>query len=261
MVDEIIKNFSQPERLPPPPENHPARDQLWDAVVVYNATGNHLALWKALEICLEHDYPVPKELAAIFRQMAHRLVALSLDKISKARSHVLKIVLGTDVIAGGDPVFKPYRQYFRDRKRLAIVEALVSEHVINKRQPYYEIAEPETNSADYETSETELSWEDFEVPEPETNSAEGEGQADTEMVSSCGDIEYAWPLLRVYDEAAKRLRCMGDRVEPEALKRLFEQYDKDMGTFKTNALLTAIRKTGVNEVVEVDHTPRKGKRN
>ena len=173
-----------------------------------------MALWSALEICLRARRSIPEDVGQLFPDMAQRILRLAWDYIPRAREHVADIVLGTSVSGGGPSVFQDYRQVVADRRRLSVVNSLISKHIVGKPQATLFGSEQQRGAP----------------------GAEG----------------IAWTLTQVYEEAERKLHSEGDPVTLEALKRLHEQADKDAGVFKTNAIVRANRKGGIVEIAPLE---------
>jgi hypothetical protein len=77
-----------------------------DSLAIYNNTGNTLALWSALRVCLRHRRPVPDGLAQFFEEIADKLLQFSADGEKEARQLVAGLVLGTKNQGGGPSRFQ-----------------------------------------------------------------------------------------------------------------------------------------------------------
>jgi hypothetical protein len=94
-----------------------------ESLAIYNKTGNYLALWSALGVCLRHRRPVPDGLAEYFEGFVEKLLKFSADDEKGARQYVADLVLGTKNQVGGPSVFQQFRQILEERKLLELIRS------------------------------------------------------------------------------------------------------------------------------------------
>jgi hypothetical protein len=95
-------------------------------LAIYNNTGNALAAWAALLVCLGHHRPVPDGLAQFFEGIAKKLLQFSEDDQKEARQLVPDLVLGTTNQGGGPSVFQQYRQILEERRLLELIRSRIT---------------------------------------------------------------------------------------------------------------------------------------
>ena len=105
-------------------------------LAIYNKTGNTLALWSALLVCLRHRRPVPDGLAQFFEGIAEKLLQFSADDEKGARQHVADLVLGTKNQGGGPSVFQQFRQILEERQLLELIHSRMITHIVEARPPW-----------------------------------------------------------------------------------------------------------------------------
>ena len=136
--------------------------------------------------------------------------------------------MGTTKSKGGPSVFRAYAQELRNRKYIAILDNLVSKHIVNK--PLKPPAGRGTKKNTY--------------VRPTAQRQE--------------DLVHARSLDWIFATAAEQLAECGEFVEVGFLKRLYEQENKDAGTFRIGAVVAAKRKP---EIVELSASPsRRGRK-
>lgn len=106
-----------------------------ESLAIYNKTGNYLALWSALGVCLRHRRPVPDGLAQYFEGFVEELLQLSADDEKGARQYVADLVLGTRNQGGGPSVFQQYRQILEERKLLELIHSRMITHIVEACPP------------------------------------------------------------------------------------------------------------------------------
>ena len=114
------------KRLPPVSTGVLEADTAINAeLALYNRTGNMLALWAAFGLCARAKVPVPSEMIARIGEIADKLVKYAVDEIPRARELVADEVLGTKNESGGLSPFKAYKLAKRDAEIFARVFALL----------------------------------------------------------------------------------------------------------------------------------------
>jgi len=159
-------------------------------LAIYNNTGNALASWAALLVCLRHRRPVPDGLAEFFEGIAKKLLQFSEDDQKEARQLVPDLVLGTTNQGGGPSVFQQFRQILEERQLLELIQS---------------------------------------------------------RMTTITDIADPWPVrtqARVYESVAEE-SCR----DVEYIRKLFEQYDRDAGSFGITAVREAKKRGGVADVL------------
>ena len=126
-------------RLPPveaqgvlPPEDV----EINKFLAIYNETGNILAAWSALLVCLRHRRPVPDGLAEVFEGIAEKLLQFSADDEKEARQLVPDVVLGTKNQGGGPSVFQQFRQILEERQLLELIQSRMITHIVDAWDPW-----------------------------------------------------------------------------------------------------------------------------
>lgn len=157
-------------------------------LAIYNKTGNYLALWSALGVCLRHRRPVPDGLAEFFEGFVEKLLKFSADDEKGARQYVADLVLGTRNQGGGPSVFQQFRQILEERQLFELIHSRMITHIVEAWPPW-------TQARVYE---------------------------------------------RVADEAGRKV---------EYIRKLFERYDRDSGSFGISAVREAKQRGGVAEVL------------
>ena len=157
-------------------------------LAIYNNTGNILAAWSALRVCLRHRRPVPDGLAEVFEGIAEKLLQFSADDEKEARQLVPDLVLGTRNQGGGPSVFQQFRQILEERQLLELIQSRMMTHIVDAWPP--------------------------------------------------------WKHTQVYESVADET---GHRVE--YIRKLFEQYDRDAGSFGISAVREAKKRGGVADVL------------
>ncbi|MGC2224646.1 MAG: hypothetical protein WA624_20965 [Methylocella sp.] len=104
-------------------------------LAIYNKTGNNLALWSALLVCLRHRRPVPDGLAQFFEGIAEKLLQFSADGEKEARQLVPDLVLGTKSQGGGPSVFQQFRQILEERQLLELIHSRMITHIVEACPP------------------------------------------------------------------------------------------------------------------------------
>jgi hypothetical protein len=157
-------------------------------LAIYNKTGNNLALWSALLVCLRHRRPVPDGLAQFFEGIAEKLLQFSADDEKGARQDVADLVLGTKNQGGGPSVFQQFRQILEERQLLELIHSRMITYIVEACPP----------------------WTQAQVYE------------------------------RVADETGRKV---------EYIRKLFERYERDLGSFGISAVREAKQRGGVAEVL------------
>lgn len=157
-------------------------------LAIYNKTGNTLALWSALLVCLRHRRPVPDGLAQYFEGIAEKLLQASADDKKGARQDVADLVLGTMNQAGGPSVFQQFRQILEERQLLELIHSRMITCIVEACPP--------------------------------------------------------WTQAQVYESVADET---GHDVE--YIRKLFERYERDLGSFGISAVREAKQRGGVAEVL------------
>jgi hypothetical protein len=96
--------------------------ELNEAIAIYNWTGNALAAWSILGLCLKHGHPVPQPVSAFFSSIADKLIDYSTNDRPRARDDVADLVLGTKNSGGGPSIFQKYRSEMEERKLVKLIE-------------------------------------------------------------------------------------------------------------------------------------------
>jgi hypothetical protein len=176
-------------------------------LVLYNRTGNMLALWAAFGLCARAKVPLPEEMIDRIGEIADKLLRYTVDDVPRARELVADDVLGTKNESGGRSPFQEYRLVKRDAKIVARVFALLAQDLEDLQE--HKKARPGNGKNKKETSRTRTkarSTRKIEVPPlalPTINSQ-----------------------TAVYKQVAEE-----HGVTPETVKRLFEQDDHNAGPF------------------------------
>ncbi len=181
-----------PKRTLPPVETQgvltPEDVEINESLAIYNNTGNTLALWSALLVCLRHRRPVPDGLAEFFERIAEKLLQFSAHDETGARQLVPDLVLGTRNQRGGPSVFQKYRQILEERQLLELIQSRMTTHIVEAWPP--------------------------------------------------------WTQAQVYKSVADET---GRDVE--YIRKLFEQHDRDSGSFGISAVRAAKQRGGVADVL------------
>jgi hypothetical protein len=104
-------------------------------LAIYNKTGNYLALWSALGVCLQHRRRVPDGLAEYFEGFVEKLLKFSADDEKGPRQYVADLVLGTRSQGGGPSVFQQFRQILKERQLLELIQSRMITHIVEACPP------------------------------------------------------------------------------------------------------------------------------
>jgi hypothetical protein len=115
------------------------------SIAIYNSTGNTLAAWSILQICIQHQRPLPEGIAIFFESMASKLLDYSATDRLGAREDVADIVLGTTNQGGGPSVFQQYKQILEKRNLLRKLERLMDLEVVAGSKTQNEVYEAVAN--------------------------------------------------------------------------------------------------------------------
>jgi hypothetical protein len=105
-------------------------------LAIYNKTGNYLALWSALGVCLQHRRRVPDGLAEYFEGFVEKLLKFSADDEKGPRQYVADLVLGTRSQGGGPSVFQQFRQILKERQLLELIQSRMITHIVEACPPW-----------------------------------------------------------------------------------------------------------------------------
>lgn len=187
---------SKPRKsLEPVSTGNPAIDATINTeLAFYNRTGNMLALWAVLAICVQQGIKLPPDVGFKFAQIAERLLKYSKEEVVGARDLVADDVLGTKNESGGRSVFQNYATHKRNTPVINRVRALLMQDV-----------------------------EDLQ----------------NHSITSAQKR----PQSRIYEQVAAE-----HSLEPETVKRLFEEDDHEAGAFGYRVLRKKPNADGIVEV-------------
>ncbi len=212
-----------PQTRIPPVETAPLplRKQINAELALYNQTGNMLALWAVVGICAREALPLPDGVIDRLGEIGNRLVQYAVDDVPRARQLVADLVLGTHKEKGGD-VFENYKLAKRNRNIVARVFELVMED--------------------------QGGLERHEKIRPSQKKAVKKGSSSKSKTgASRRDKPDPRPVIRtrtvVYEEVAAEFG-----VEPETVKRLFEQDERFAGSFAYRVIGDNRNKGGVIDI-------------
>lgn len=136
-------------------------------LAIFRSTGNAIAAWAALGLCLKYEIQIPRAIAELFAEMTEELSSFSGEDTKTARKRVADIVLRTNKPGGGRGVFAFYNKIVRDRELVERVNELAAERPGATMTEIYEIVAAETKGE----LETETVKEKLEADEREHDPA------------------------------------------------------------------------------------------
>lgn len=113
-------------------------------LAIFRSTGNVIAAWAALGLCLKYEIQIPRAIAELFVEIAEELSSVSGVDTKTARKRVADIVLRTNKPGGGRGVFAFYNKIVRDRELVERVNELAAERPGATMTEIYEIVAAET---------------------------------------------------------------------------------------------------------------------
>lgn len=212
------------KRIPPVSTGVHKTDTLINfELALYNRTGNMLALWAAFRLCARAQVPLPDEMIARVGAIADKLVKYAATEVPRARELIADDVLGTKNESGGPSPFRAYKLAKRDAEIVARVSALLAQDLEDLED--HKKARPGSGRKK-ETSRTRTkarSARKIEVSPP------------------------ALPMIKsqteIYEQVAREYR-----VSPERVKRLFEQDDRNAGSFGYRVIRDSRDKGGIIDI-------------
>jgi hypothetical protein len=184
------------EQIPPASTGVASTDDAINTeIAFYNLTGNMLALWAVLAICVrEGGINLPPGVDFRFARVAEQLLQYSEEETLGARELVADLVLGTKNESGGSSVFKEYALHKRASAIIARTRELLMQDVESLQNHTMTRSEKKSQS-------------------------------------------------RIYEQVADEYS-----LEPETVKRLFEEDDRNAGSFGYRVLRQKPKPDGIVDV-------------
>lgn len=199
----------------------PLRKQINAELALYNQTGNMLALWAVVGICAREKLPLPDGVIDRLGEIGDKLFHYAVDDVPRVRQLVADLVLGTRKEKGGD-VFRNYKLAKRNRNIVARVFQLVMK-----------------DQGDLERNE--------KIRPDKKKAVKKRGSNKSRTSASRHDKPDPRPVIRtrtvVYEEVAEEFG-----VEPETVKRLFEQDERVAGSFAYRVISDNRNKGGIIDI-------------
>ncbi|MGQ0686564.1 hypothetical protein [Bradyrhizobium sp.] len=174
-------------------------------LALYNRTGNMLALWAVVGICARKGLPLPPGVRSRVLKIASKLLKHADDNTLRARELVADIVLGTRNASSGPSVFNEYQLEKRNAAIVARVRELLMQDLAG------------------------LSGGKKVLP-GHSRTKNGRGSSKSGVTRKSRAEVPELPAIRsqtaIYGEVAKE-----HAVTPQTVKRLFEQDDREAGSF------------------------------
>ena len=191
-------------------------------LALYNRTGNMLALWAVVGICARKGLPLPPGVRSRILKISNTLLRYAADDTPRARELVADLVLDTCKESGGDSPFEKYKLDKRNRDIVARVrELLIHEQLILER---HEKVRPGKKEEVKKDSSRRSRTSPLRRRKPD-----------------------ALPVIRtqttVYEQVAEEFG-----VQPETVKRLFEQDDRAAGSFAFRVIRKNRSKSGIIDI-------------
>lgn len=190
-------------------------------LTLYNRTGNMLALWAVVGICTRRRLPLPRGVRSRILKISNTLLRYSADDTPRARKLVADLVLDTCKEPGGD-LFEQYKLGKRDRDIVARMRALLLQEQMSLER--HEKVRP-GNEARVKKSSSRRP----------TTSTSRSREPDTPPVMQTQTV--------IYQQVAEEFG-----VEPETVKRLFEQDDRAAGPFAYRIFRENRNKGGIIDI-------------
>lgn len=212
-----------PQTRIPPIETAPLplREQINAELALYNQIGNMLALWAVVGICAREKLPLPDGVIDRLGEIGDEFVRYAVDEVPRARGKVADLVLGTSKEKGGD-VFESYKIAKRNRSIVTRVFDLVME-----------------DQGGLERNE--------KIRPNKKKAVKKRGSNKSRTSASRRDKPDPRPVIRtrtvVYEEVAAEFG-----VEPETVKRLFEQDERMAGSFAYRVISDNRNKGGIIDI-------------
>jgi hypothetical protein len=189
-------------------------------LALYNRTGNMLALWAVVRICVRKRMPLPRGVRSRFLRIANTLLRYAADDTPGAREAVADLVLDAPKKSGRGTLFAKYKLEKRNREILARMRDLLVQEQMS-----------------------------LERNEKVRSSKEKKVKRGSSRRSRTGPLRRGKEELVtrnqtvIYEQVAEEFG-----VQPETVKRLFEQDDRNSGSFAFRVIRENRDKGGIVDI-------------